>query len=110
MSPHYRKLFDERFIGSYDFEGKASVTVEIAGISVEELRDNSGTAVNKPVLTFKGAKKGLVLNKTVAKTIAELYGNNTDKWIGKKIVMFATTCQAFGETVECVRVQNKEPK
>ena len=47
----------------------------------------------------------MVLNKTNAGIIAKLYGTDTDAWVGKKIVIYATTCKAFGETVECVRVK-----
>jgi hypothetical protein len=51
----------------------------------------------------------MVLNKTSAKAIADLYGPKTEEWKGKDIQLFATTCQAFGKTVECIRVNNKAP-
>jgi len=106
---HWRKMFDERFIGSWDFEGKPEGVVTIKSVQIEELQTQDGTSAKKPVLYFTKGKKGMVLNKTNARVIAELYGNDTDKWVGKSVALFATTCQAFGKTVECVRVKNQRP-
>lgn len=107
--PHFRKMFDERFIGSWDLEGRDEAIVVIRDIKIEELKTTDGTVANKPVLLFTKGKKGMVLNKTNAKQIAELYGSNTEKWKGKAISLFATTCDAFGKKVECVRVNNRKP-
>lgn len=107
---HFRKLYDERFIGSWDLEGKESAVVTIKSISVEELHGQNGLKAKKPVLYFTKGKKGFVLNKTNAKTIAELYGSDTDKWIDKKIELFATVCDAFGKQTECIRISNKQPE
>ena len=108
---HWRNLFpDEKYVGAWDLEGKAEAVVTIERIAIEELRDNQkNTTIKKPVLYFEGTPKGMVLNKTNARTVAELYSNNTDNWIGKKIAVFATTCQAFGKTTECIRIKNQAP-
>ena len=107
---HFRKLYDERFIGSWDLEGKESAVVTIAEIKIEELQGQNGAKAKKPVLYFTKGKKGFVLNKTNAKVIAELYGNDTEKWCDKKVELFATTCEAFGKQVECIRISNKKPE
>lgn len=43
---------------------------------------------HKPILFFVGQEKGLVLNKGNAQTISETYGENTDGWQGKQIVLY----------------------
>jgi hypothetical protein len=43
---------------------------------------------HKPILFFIGQEKGLVLNKGNAQTISEAYGENTDEWQGKQIVLY----------------------
>lgn len=43
---------------------------------------------HKPILFFIGQEKGLVLNKGNAQTISEAYGDNTDGWQGKQIVLY----------------------
>ena len=36
--PHFRKLFDERFVGTWDLEGNDELVATIDGISMEEMR------------------------------------------------------------------------
>jgi hypothetical protein len=63
------------------------------------------TLIDKPILRFEGTDQGMILNKTNARTIGLTFGNEMDGWKGKKITLFATTCEAFGKTVPCVRVR-----
>ena len=103
---HWRKYFDERFIGSWDLEDKGDVTVTIARIELEKLHNENGES-DKPVLFFEKGKKGMVLNKTNAKTIEKLHGPDTDDWKGKQITLYATETSAFGEQVECIRIRSR---
>jgi len=62
------------------------------------------------IIAYKGAKKQHVACRTVQKQIRALYGNDTDNWIGKKIILFPTTCNAFGNPkTPCIRVKNIDP-
>lgn len=107
---HWRSMFDAKYIGAWDLQvGKDSV-VEIEAVAAEKLKNATGPAETKPVLTLKGIDRGFVLNKTNARTIASLYGNDTAKWIGKKIAIYATTTQVGPELKECIRVRPQEPK
>jgi len=100
------KMFDSRFVGSWDLEGRDEVEVTIKDVSVVEIHNNeTNKKENKPAVSFVKGKKGLVLNKTNARAITEIHGCDTDKWKGKKIALFATMCKAFGKQVECVRVK-----
>jgi hypothetical protein len=63
----------------------------------------------KTVLHFEGYKKGLVLNRTNATLIAGMHGTDVDQWIGKKIVLYATTTPFGGEIKPCIRVRDKMP-
>jgi hypothetical protein len=60
----------------------------------------------KPVIYFKGKEKGVVLNKTNSRKIAELTGSkDTDDWGGCQIRLYATETEFGGEMVECIRVK-----
>lgn len=107
---HWKKLFDERFVGAWDFDDGNDVNCTIESLKHEQMRTQEGDDVEKPVLYMKGAKKGLVLNKTNAESIAKLYGNDTDGWMGKKITLYPTTCKAFGQTVDCIRIRKPRAK
>jgi hypothetical protein len=101
---HYQLLYPSEYIAACDLHEK-DTTVQIEKVEVETLVGTDGKKQAKPVLTFRGAKKRMVCCKTNAKTIAKQHGNDTDGWVGKKITIYPTTCQSFGETKECVRVR-----
>lgn len=107
---HWKRMFpDEKYLGAWDLEGHSGAVVVIDRVEVEELKSQRGTD-HKPVAYFRGKKKGMVLNKTNCKTIATLYGQNADGWLGKAVEIFATTCSAAGgETVECLRIRPRKP-
>lgn len=64
-----------------------------------ELADKHGEVLPLPLL----------LNKTNAKTIAQLYGNNPAQWVGKLITLFPSTTSVGGEDKDCIRVRPKVP-
>lgn len=97
--------FQGNFIEALHLAGK-DATMTIEGYDEPNtVKDATKKLIDKPILRFKGTDKGLILNKTNARTIGLTYGNEMDEWSGKQITLFATTCEAFGETVPCVRVR-----
>lgn len=121
-----RLLFPKEYIASEDIthwekKRKRPVVLTISKLAMEGLRTDSGEE-QKPVLSFKefeeqsrrdrsAPNKRLVLNKTNAKAIAAALGSHeVSDWMGKRIELFATTCQAFGKTVDCVRVKDRAPQ
>lgn len=60
----------------------------------------------KPILYFAGKEKGMVLNKTNSKNIANLVGSfETDDWVGFRVRLYATHVEFNGETVEAIRIK-----
>jgi len=94
-----RDLFPSRYLKAEDL-GAREVEVEITAVKVEDVNNET-----KAVLYSNGSKKGLVLNKTNADVIAYSLGDDSDLWIGKKIVLFPTRTQFQGKLVPCVRVR-----
>ena len=71
-----------------------------------EIEDVDGKGSHKPVLYFRKAKKGLVLNVTNSKKIAALVGSQeTDEWAGKTITLYQSETEYAGDTVPCIRVR-----
>lgn len=64
----------------------------------------------KPVLHFKETEKKLILNKTNWTSIAHFYGDDSDGWMGKKIVLFISSVDAFGKTSDVIRIDEKATK
>jgi hypothetical protein len=106
--PHIETMFDNDYIKAFDLAGK-DVTVLIERVEAGEVSNRTKKA-KKPLLYVKGQQKPLVLNKTNAKVICQLYGKETDAWIGKRITIYPTTVDFGGETVEAIRVRPKVPE
>ncbi len=68
-----------------------------------EMEDIGGD--HKPILFFQGKDKGLVLNKTNSNNISAAYGDDTDGWAGKEIVLYPAMTDFQGKTVPCIRVR-----
>ncbi len=105
----YRAMFEGKYLGSWnliDASGrKLEITVTIESVEAQMIVGEGGKRNKKPVIKYEGKELPHVIGKTVAKTIASLYGNDTKNWIGKKITIYGTTTEVGGETKDCIRVR-----
>ncbi|KKM68111.1 hypothetical protein LCGC14_1464250 [marine sediment metagenome] len=85
--------------------GSNEFPLTINSYQIQDVGGKGESKDTKAVLSFKEAKKGFVLNKTNANTIASMYGPEMDHWIGKKITLFATQTDFAGKPVPCIRVK-----
>lgn len=112
-----RLLFPSLYLGAVDLHGK-DAHLTMRRVVVEVLKTERGDE-KKPILYFEetkkkadasGAKeKRMVLNKTNAMSIAALHGNEVDGWPGKRITLYPTKAEAFGKSVDCIRVRETAP-
>ena len=106
---HWKEMFDADFLGAWDLD--ADTVVTIAKVTAGSVGGHQGRAKSKKALiSFKEFQKPLVANKTNAKAIAGMYGNDTREWVGKRIQIYPTETQFGGETVDCIRVRPTPPK
>lgn len=71
-----------------------------------EVEDVDGKGGRKPVVYFRKAKKGLVLNVTNSKKIQSIVGTaETDEWAGHAVTLYQSETEYAGETVPCIRVR-----
>lgn len=104
----FRTFFDKEFLGSWDLKGR-DVTVTIREVKSGRIKGESGREASKAIIFFEKADKAMVCNVTNARTVAAMYGNDTVKWIGKKITLYGTTTQMGPETKECIRIRPTIP-
>lgn len=105
---HWKLMFPSDYLSAPDLQGR-DVTVEIEAIELDKLRRADNTTEMKFIARLKGKKKKWVLNVENSQTLAKLHGKDPHKWIGRRVTLWPTTCLAFGETVECIRVRPKKP-
>lgn len=91
--------FPSKFLKASDLQG-AMVKVKIRDVTVEEI----GTD-RKLIMYFDGKDKGMVLNKTNARTIGDVYGDDTDGWVGAPIEIFSMKVDFQGRMVDGLRVR-----
>ena len=109
MAVHYKSMMDKAYLYAFDLGGK-DVSLKIERVVAGELTSQGGRKTKKPLVYFAGQPKPLALNSTNAKTIATLFGNYVEQWVGKSIVLYPTTCEMNGETVEAIRIRPVAPK
>lgn len=101
--------FPSKYIKASDLpEGKISAAT-IDEVSLQDIGQGAEKQ-KKIVISFVGKDKSFVCNKTNARAIAKLYGEDTDDWVGKSIGLFRTEVQFGADMVESIRVHSKVPK
>lgn len=97
------KYFQSKYLRAVDLRNPVKVT--IAGVR-EELVGLGEDAAEKPVLYFKGAKQGLVLNRTNFDALVAIFGTeDSDGWIGKVVEIYNDPSVNFGGVRGGVRIR-----
>lgn len=105
----YRSMYDKDYIGAWSLPDGKDVTVTITRVTGGQLTGVGGRKTRKPVIYMQGTDKGFALNATNGKTIAALYGNHVEGWVGKRITLYKTTTQFGSEQMECLRIRPRVP-
>ena len=101
MSTTIDDLFPSRFLKAADLKGQRRA-LTMAKITSEEIGKDKK---HEPVVYFQKCSKGLVLNKTNAKRIAEVVGSKAlVDWPGKSVVLYPKLVEFAGDLVEAIRV------
>ncbi len=100
-----QSMFESKYIKSSDIgDLGAKRRLQIAFVEREEIDGDNGKE-RKPVLHFKGAKKGLILNRTNANTLDAVFGPETDDWTGKTIEVYVTEVEYKGKASPGMRMR-----
>lgn len=106
---HWKKLTDNKYLGSHDFQPNQEVTVTIERVENTniELFNGKKLEVKNCILAyFKGAKKPMILNKENMKLITKVTGTPyIEQWANCQIILYVAQVSAFGSMVDAVRVK-----
>lgn len=94
---------NSNFLKAKDLNGKQIKGV-ISGVETSQFDDGP-----KLVLSFQGTDKKFTLNKTNAEKVADQYGDDEMKWIGKVVVLYPDKTKYNGNMVDCIRVRVDSP-
>jgi hypothetical protein len=82
-----------------DLNGQA-VQAQISAVTVKDFDEGQ-----KLVLGFVGRDQTLVLNKTNTNVVIDLYGGETDDWIGRVVEVYPTRVDFGGKQVDALRLR-----
>lgn len=92
--------FPSKWLKHSDLQGQR-FTLKIKSVIIEDMQDGE----QKAVMYFNKGSKGLVLNKTNATEIANLFGKETDNWAGKDVELYPAKTLYMGKSTDCIRVR-----
>jgi len=90
-------VFPTKYVKAQDVNGQVQVIIRSA--VMEQLGDE-----HKLVVYFEGHEKGMVLNKTNANNLSNLYGPESDGWIGKAMMLVSTFVDFQGQSTPALRL------
>ena len=103
-----RDALPGRYLSGDDLDGEVIVTID--RVVMESFRDpRTRQESRKPVMYFQRAKRGLIVNRTNWRTVADLYGDESDNWTGKRIALAPAMVDAYGKQTKAVRVKPVRP-
>lgn len=98
ISERYPKGGEVTWFKADDFKSGPQ-TFTITTVEVDTTLDEEAL-----VLVFHDSEKGLRMNKTNARALAERFGDNTDGWIGKTVTLARVPVTYQGQNTYGVRV------
>ena len=98
-------IYPSKWMRAADLKG-ASHRITIQDVDTGLIGEGDA-AKQQIILELRGDWKPLGLNKTNAQAIAELFGEDTDDWIGQEVVVFPTRVDFSGKMVDAIRVDGR---
>ncbi len=98
-------IYSNAFLRAADLEGK-TLTFTIKNVDTGELPDGK----QQLIVEFRETESKLGLNKTNKNVLVDLYGDETDEWIGKKVSLYPTRVDFQGKRVDAIRIEDRKPE
>ena len=108
--PHWKKLINPDYLGAYSLDPGQDMILTIKTVQREMITGTGGKKEECPVCHWQEDQKPMIFNVINMKTIAKMYGSDTDGWIGKRVQIYATTTKFGSDTVECLRIRKDPPE
>jgi hypothetical protein len=111
VKTHWKKFYNYEYLGTQDLPGGKDMVLTIRVIQKEMVKGEGGRKEECPVIRFKEHEKGMILNRTNAKTIQAIYRTPyLEDWHGKQIQIFLKSGIKFGGNVtDGLRIRPNEP-
>ena len=95
------QAFPSKYLKADDLQGR-SHNVQISHYAIEDVGTDD-KPVQKPVIYFSNAQKGMVLNRTNGESIGVVLGDEMDVWRGHTLELFPQRVQGPNGMVNAIR-------
>jgi hypothetical protein len=97
-------VYQSNWLKAEDLQG-APRRVTIEGVSAQKFKNSQdNTEETKIVLSFVGKQKKMSLNKTNAGALVRLFGDDTDQWHGREVMLVPTMASNQKPTISITGV------
>jgi hypothetical protein len=86
-------MIQSKFLRKEDFDDGDQV-LTVKGVKLEDMPGDDGQ--QKWVLYFRELPKGMALNSTTIRVLEKGFGDDSDLWIGKKVMVYVDPNVTFG--------------
>lgn len=103
------EMYPSTLLKSQDvIDAGGEMPVTIKSVDLKEFDSENGKE-SKPVLTFTDDHQ-MVCNKTNGTTLAAMFGDDSDNWLGKQITLIVAQVDFAGKQVPAIRIKNLDSK
>jgi len=104
------EMFPSNLLKAQDVtDAGGEMPLTISKIEMKEFDGDNGSKERKPIIFFANEKQ-MVCNKTNGTTLGEMFGNETDDWLGKEITLIVQSVDFAGKSTPAIRIKNLNSK
>lgn len=104
------EMFPSNLLKAADVsDAGGEMPLTIAKIEMKEFDGDNGSKERKPIIFFANDKQ-MVCNKTNGTMLGEMFGTETDEWIGKTITLIVQNVDFAGKSTPAIRIKNLNSK
>ena len=101
------EIYQSKYLSAADIKAQAPVQARINSATLIEHEDRNVPGGKKQQIAIDvGMGKLLGLNRTNARMIGQMYGDDTDFWIGQMVQLNVVMVEAFGESTDAIRISH----
>lgn len=93
--PKVSDMIVSKFLRKEDFDEDRVMTIK--GVKLEDMPGDDGQ--QKWVLYFREDAKGMALNVTSIRVLEKAFGDDSDMWLGKRVMLYVDPNVSFGGRV-----------
>lgn len=101
------ELFPSNLLKAQDVtDAGGEMELTIFNVELKEFDGDNGVKERKPIIIFAEDNKRMVCNKTNGNILAEMFGDDTDQWLNKKVTLIVQQVDFAGKSTPAIRIRN----